>query len=579
MVQMVYGLPEGFKEKVLAVLTDSSTELRARLGVLGFKFNPLGQFWSRKDFQPHVVSTLRSFGVEPSEAVLEEYKEQTCFRPMRVFEDNFKYEMLLPYQNETLEFCKTARSGIVALDIGLGKTPCAAAYAEFLGQKTLIVCPASLKSQWYSELSKFNNIDPSRIIIEGTKAKREKQWRIAQDFQYVILSYDLLKQKEKKTGTKVDLDNAKEFLSGGLLICDEATRAKNKTSQRTKALFELRESASNCLALSGTPLENSLAEFWTILNLVSPKFFPSYERFADMFLVQEIKQRQVWDKKKNGYVTKEYPILLGEKNVDTFKDLIKPLVFRREKRECINLPPASTVIRSVFLSKEQKRIEKRLLELAKEDSDNVLKYFTYARESIISPDLLPVKIINTPGGLSMWNQLIGEADGLEYIPSRVQELVEGKIRPEDIELTPRLQEVADIIEESGKEKIIIYSPYVKALELVRRCILKEPCAMLIGGCNELEDFKKDKRVLLMSSAGEEGHNIQVASLMIIIDRPYNPAKLAQLKGRIERKGQKHPMTFYELNSSSVIESRINKILERKEKLSEKVLARKVMNIQ
>ena len=135
-------------------------------------------------------------------------------------------------------------------------------------------------------------------------------------------------------------------------------------------------------------------------------------------------------------------------------------------------------------------------------------------------------------------RIMGGYDALKYIPSRVQKLSEGKLQPNQIKLTPRLQEIADIIEESGREKIIIFSPYVKALEIVRKCILKEPYAMLVGGCNtgaELAKFRSDTRILLMSEAGEEGHNLQISSLMVIIDKPYNPAKLAQLRGRIERK--------------------------------------------
>ena len=571
---MKFGTPQGFKEKVLAVLTDSSTSLRNKLSVLGFNWNPMGHFWARGgEFQPHVIKTLESFGIQSSKAVLEEYNLWKLHKPTRIFENNFKSEMLLDYQKEALDFCKKSGSGIVALDIGLGKTICAIAYAEFLGQKNLVVCPASLKGQWFNELEKFNNIKPKSIIIEGSKEKRKKQWELAQDCQYCIISYDLLKQAEKNTGNKTDLDKAKQFLGGnGLLICDEIMRVKSRGSQRTKVIKELRNSALFALGLSGTPIENSLEEFYTILNIVSPNFIPSYERFAELFLVRELKQ---------GYNGKSYWLLRGEKNVDEFRDLIKPLVIRREKRECLSLPPASTVIRTVELSKEQKRIEKRLLDLAKDDPDNILKYFTYARENIISPSLLPFSFDKKEGqtNLDLWTTMLGPEfgkDGLEYVPSKAQELIEGKIGPEEIELTPRLLEVADIIKDSGNQKIIVYSPYVKALEIIARCILKEPYAMLIGGRNELEDFKGDKRVLLMSSAGEEGHNLQMSSLMVILDKPYNPAKLSQLFGRIERKGQIHPMTFYELNSNSVIESRINKILEKKEKLSEKVLARRAM---
>ena len=232
------------------------------------------------------------------------------------------------------------------------------------------------------------------MVIDGTRAKRKQQWKESFNYQYVICSYDLLRQE-------VDLASAKSYLQGGLLICDEIMRVKTSSSQRTKAIKNLRNSALYAIGLSGTPVENNLAEFYTILNIVSPNFIPSYERFAELFLVRELRQ---------GHNGRSYWQILGEKNVDEFRELIKPLVIRKEKRECLSLPPASTVIRRVELSKEQKRIEKRLLELAKEDPDNVLKYFTYARENVISPDLVPVKVLEQPMGLSLW----GIDEPLEY---------------------------------------------------------------------------------------------------------------------------------------------------------------------
>ena len=187
------------------------------------------------------------------------------------------------------------------------------------------------------ELSKFNYKEPSRMVIDGTRAKRKQQWKESFNYQYVICSYDLLRQE-------VDLASAKSYLQGGLLICDEIMRVKTSSSQRTKAIKNLRNSALYAIGLSGTPVENNLAEFYTILNIVSPNFIPSYERFAELFLVRELRQ---------GHNGRSYWQILGEKNVDEFRELIKPLVIRKEKRECLSLPPASTVIRRVELSKEQ----------------------------------------------------------------------------------------------------------------------------------------------------------------------------------------------------------------------------------
>ena len=175
MIEAKFGTPTGFKERVLAILTDSSTSLRTKLSVLGFNWVPLGNFWARGgELQPHVVKVLESFGVQPSQAVKDEYNQKILYKSQRIFEPNFRSDMLLDYQKESLDFCIKSGSGIVALDIGLGKTVSAIAYADHLGLKNLVVCPASLRSQWHSELSKFNYKEPSRMVIDGTRAKRKK---------------------------------------------------------------------------------------------------------------------------------------------------------------------------------------------------------------------------------------------------------------------------------------------------------------------------------------------------------------------------------------------------------------------
>jgi SNF2 family DNA or RNA helicase len=568
MIQLKYGSPKSIKQKVFAILGDTFQH-KNFFNLLGFNYNPIEKFWFRKTFNPHIVDAIKKIAgpedVDISNAVWGQYN--SCLqKPERIFPYTLKYDMLLNYQKEALEFLQKAGNGIIAYDIGIGKTICALSYAEDLGIPALVVCPASLRYQWYSELTKFTNSPESlRSVIDDSPKKRAQLWEdsIGKN-QYNICSYDLLRQDK-------DLEYAQRFAKNGMIIFDEIMRIKTRSSERTKAAKKLRSVASYCVGLTGTPIENNLAEFYEVLNIVSPGFISSYEKFAEMFLEREL---------KTTYGGKTFWVITGEKNLDDFTKLVSPLFIRKEKRECLELPPASTVVRRVPMSKKQRQIEKELLNLSRVDSLNVLKYFTYARENTISPDLL-----NSENFKQKDNSLnlFEEEFPTERFPSKIELVMSGELEANELEMTPRLQETKDIIEETGREKIIIYSTYVKALNIISRLCLpeKESFAMIAGDCNveeELAKFRQDNtRILLASPKIEEGLNIQFASMLLTVNKNFNPARQSQLEGRIERSGQKNAMTFFELESTdSVVESKVNAILQKKEKLSEKVLARRVM---
>jgi SNF2 family DNA or RNA helicase len=573
MLQLKYGKPSGLKEKVLAILGDTF-QYKDLLHLLGFRFNPINKYWAKKDFNPHVVDAINLWdNVQVSEAVWQEYESRhKLSRPERKFPNLMKKKMLLGYQNESLDFLQRSGSSLLALSIGLGKSPVSIAYAEELGLQTLIVCPASLKEQWYNELSKFTDSPVyKRIIVEGSN----RSWDDIGNYQYCIASYDLLKQKFEKidTGKRIikrpiyseDMEMAKGFVKNGLLIFDEIMRVKNAKADRTIGAKTIREQAAFCIGLTGTPIENNLAEFYNILDIISPGFMPSYEKFAEMFLVREL---------KSGFGGKSFWVIQGEKNLDQFTKLVSPLYIRKEKRQCLELPPSSTVVRKIAMSKKQKENEKRLLELSQENPNDILKYFTYARENVISPDLILEDFNSKPQGLDLWAEVGNQ------IPSKIERVMSGELDKKYLEMNPRIQEIKDIIEETGKEKLIIFSTYVKALNLVAQTCLSEPYAMVAGNCNveeELAKFRGDEaRILLGSEKIEEGLNLQESHLLLCINDAWNPARMLQLEGRIERSGQKNPMTFYKLKSDSVIEKRIEEILKRKERLSERILAQKVM---
>ena len=454
----------------------------------------------------------------------------------------FKVEMLLPYQKEVLEFSLTSENFINGLELGMGKTPSALAYAEHFNNPTLIICPASLKFQWYNEIKKFTNRKQNEtVVIDGNFLKRKEQW--GKDGFYKICSYDLLRQSK-------DFNLAKKFVN--TLILDEVTRAKNVNAARTKAIFEIRKEAKRVCGLTGTPIERNLEEFYNILNLINPGLL-NKEVFDDTFLIRE--ERYFGLKKIN--------MVIGTKkwNIPILKKVIKPIFIRKEKKDVLDLPPTSTITLDCVMDQTQKKIEEILYELSKEDFELMeldktsapLKWFIFAIQNMINPS-----IINY--------DLFEDDDRCEELIN----LISSYKSP-----SPRLKEVIDFVSDT-EDQLIIFSTSVKGLNLLETFI-DEKCSKVTGESNTLERFKNNEdRILLLSYAGSYGLNLQNCNKMLILNYPYNYTDLQQLKGRVHRMGQLKNVLYYELKSDSKIEERIRNLVSEKKDLSKRVLSYEVM---
>jgi len=252
--------------------------------------------------------------------------------------------------------------------------------------------------------------------------------------------------------------------------------------------------------------------------------------------------------------------IMGYKNLEALKEIIKPYYIRRLRTEVLDLPPSSTVVRAVELSKEQKAIEDLLLKGSQEAfkmdrMELVLKYFTYGMENFISPCLLPTG----------W-----EPDEDFPLETELKKLILDAPK----EPTPREQETLAILRESSPNKIIVFSGFKKALERLSGFV-QEPISWLTSGVDvqaELASWKEgDNRLLFMTSAGAMGHNLQEnCSMMVVLSSLHNPRMMDQLLARISRMGQKKPVTYYVLDSDSQIEQKLHANTLEKNELSENV---------
>jgi len=429
---------------------------------------------------------------------------------------------LYDYQREGVRFLVRRRGALLADQMGLGKTVQAIAAADSIPQKVLICTKSTLLSQWEQEIKRFSQ--NKCIVVHGPRVKRQELWKQARaaGIKYVICSYDTVKLAD-------DMNAAADIVRGGILILDEATAVKNYKAQRSKALWKIRKGADRVYALTGTPYENHLTEYYQILRFVSPSLFPRY----DIFKATYLKTRKI----KVGL--REVEIIVGERNLEHFRRMTEPVLLRRTRNEVLQLPPEQTIIHTITMSAAQKRQEKWMLDEAIVNRTSTLTVFTRCLQNIISPGLINDK------------------------------------EPIQSPLLDEAYEVCDEIVQNG-DKVIIFSTFVTALQAFHREYLQKNGYRVgfITGAQKDMDIIHDVDCLLISTAAGYGLNLQDYHYMVFLNEPLNPAVAEQVRSRIMRIGQQSPVQYHKMHTeNSVIEQRVREMLAKKRTTSEFLLAK------
>ena len=179
--------------------------------------------------------------------------------------------------------------GILADDMGLGKTiQLLAVLQSYIEEEknpkpSMVVCPSSLSLNWKNEINKFTP-EIKTLVISGTAEERMTQIESIRDYNLVITSYDLLKR---------DIESYKlANYDFKYIIADEAQYIKNNNTQNAKAIKEI--NSETRFALTGTPIENSLSELWSIFDFIMPGYLYSYKKFKDVYETQIIRDNDGW---------------------------------------------------------------------------------------------------------------------------------------------------------------------------------------------------------------------------------------------------------------------------------------------
>lgn len=432
--------------------------------------------------------------------------------------------VLFPYQRDGVAHLVAAGRGLLADDMGLGKTVQAIAACEVLrargeASRVLIVAPTSLKHQWAAEIER--HAGERAVIVGGEGRARADAFR--SDAPYKILNYELTWRELQRL----------QGLDADVLVLDEAQRAKNF---RTKTATTLRAVPSRYLfVLTGTPVENRLDDLYALLQLADPALLGPLWRF----------NRDFHEQNERGRVT-------GYKNLSRLRERIAPFVLRRRKEAVLDqLPPLTEQYRYVPLDPRQAELEQglrsdaaRILAIAerrplsKDERERLMKILLKARQACNALEL---------------------AD-----PDRGEQA------------SPKLDEFESFVAElaaQGSSKLLVFSEWVGMLRLAsaRLAALGIGHLLFHGGVPAekrgalLDRFRQapDLRVLLCSDAGGVGLNLQVATYVVHLDLPWNPARLDQRTARAHRLGQTRGVSVTYLCAESGIERGIAAALDGK----------------
>ncbi len=450
---------------------------------------------------------------------------------------------LRPYQQRGFSWMyRNAQIGfgsVLADDMGLGKTlQVIAIILKFKQEgllekkKALVVAPTGLLTNWQAEVHKFA---PSlqTAIYHGSQRDLKK----LKDFDMLLTSYgiarsDAILLKKKKWQT---------------VIIDEAQNIKNPHTAQTKAIKSIK--ADTFIAMSGTPVENRLSEFWSIMDYSNRGFLGSQKEFADTYAnpIEQLNDKETADKLK----MVSSPFLM--RRLKTDKSIISDLPEKVEINSYASLNREQASLYQSTLMEAMEVIEKA-------PTDNQKKLFV--RQGLILQMILALKqICNHP------TQFL--KDG------RMEASLSGKM---DL-----LFEKLDSIHESS-EKALIFTQFSEMGKLLQYFINERYGMQPLyyhGGCSikqrqkMVERFQNnhaDKIFILSIKAAGTGLNLTAAKHVIHYDLWWNPAVEAQATDRAYRIGQKNNVMVHRFITSNTFEEKINDMINKKKALAEMTVA-------
>jgi SNF2 family DNA or RNA helicase len=436
---------------------------------------------------------------------------------------------LRSYQAEGFAWmARLAHAGLGAIladDMGLGKTvqTLALLLTRAPMGPALVIAPTSVCGNWVAEAGRFA---PSLRVLSFGEGDRAEMLQSCGPGDVVVASYAL-------TLIEGETFASREWAT---LVLDEAQALKNAATKRAKAIGALK--ADFRLALSGTPVENRLADLWSLMNLLNPGLLGSSGQFTERFAGPIERQRD-------------------EAVRSRLRRLISPFLLRRTKAQVLaDLPPRTEIVHRVepgpeeraFLEAARRSAIERVAQIDGEDAQaafHVLAELTRLRRAACDPRLA--------------------APELGLVGAKAQEFE---------------QLALELV--AGRHKALVFSQFTDFLDLLAQRLQAAGVAyqMLTGSTPAAERTKRvaafqageGDLFLISLKAGGFGLNLTAADYVIIVDPWWNPAAEDQASGRAHRIGQQRPVTVYRLVTAGSIEERIIDLHRHKRDLADGILA-------
>ena len=422
----------------------------------------------------------------------------------------------------------TGFGSILADDMGLGKTLQVLTTIQHLKDEghlekehVLVIAPTSLLTNWQEEIRKFTP-DLTSYIFHGTARRFTKK-----KYDVYLTSYGVLRSDVEK------FKKQKWFM----IIIDEAQNIKNPQTKQTKAVKSIK--AKHKIAMSGTPVENRLSEYWSIFDFTNKGYLTGLKKFRQNYIVPIEK----------------------EKNQDTlnnFRQITKPFILRRlksDKNIIKDLP--DKIVNDIYcnLTKEQIALYKEVLDssMAEVEANEGMK-----RKGLVLKLINSLKqICNHPAQFTKTSSpSVDESGKMEVLMHTLENIIE------------------------ADEKVLIFTQYVKMGEIIKKLVeekFSEEVLFLHGSLSRkkrdemVKKFKnrRQNRIFIISlKAGGTGLNLTAAQNVIHYDLWWNPAVENQATDRAYRIGQKENVMVYRFITKGSFEERINEMIQSKEELAQ-----------
>lgn len=502
------------------------------------------------------------------------------------------------YQKEAIKFAIDTHETLIVYPCGSGKTPCGIGiYIEakergIISGPGMIIVKASLKTQWLHEISKFSDLKCAIIqsksdISNNIKTKIKRRQAKINNLDKIANAKEIKALKAEISDLKLEIDTlfASQFNDLDLYVlnyetlknpdvriemhrrkinfifADEIHYVKNRTSKRSEALYEFGNSKIK-IGATATPVGKNPEDLYGIFKFISPALFPSFSKFASMY-VKYAGYGRVAGVKNAEHLVKKYAPHVIVKTKEEISDQLPDLVVIQ--RYCDMTNDQWTMYEKIILElddlkKQDKAIRARCKNEheAKNSSElreleaRILALQTFAQELCDAPEILATSVSNM---------------AKNYVPTDLS--------------SPKLDLLTELVEEiiESGEKVCIFSRFKTMQPIITREIHKQidkniKIAYVNGELNDTARFKEvydkfrddeDYKVLIMTDAGAEGLNLSKCKYLIEFDLADSYGIQTQRHGRVERSDSIHDNVFvYQLIADGSWDTIAQKIIEKKE---------------